>query len=51
MSLILTILAFYIAANMIMGNGPIWPAITAYWIVVTVKNALDVWEGYQDDDL
>ena len=41
--LILTIIAGYVAANLAAGNGPVWPAITAYWFVLTAKNAVDLW--------
>ena len=41
--LILMVVAGYVAANLAMGNGPVWPAITAYWAVLTAKNAVDLW--------
>ena len=41
--LILMMIAGYVAANLAMGNGPVWPAITAYWFVLTAKNAVDLW--------
>lgn len=40
---ILMVIAGYVWANLAMGNGPIWPAITMYWFVLTVKNAVDLW--------
>lgn len=43
MSIILTALACYIAINLILGNGPRWTAITWYWGMVTIKNAMDAW--------
>lgn len=41
--LILMMIAGYVAANLAVGNGPVWPAITAYWAVLTAKNAVDLW--------
>ena len=43
--LILMVIAGYVAANLAMGNGPVWPAITAYWFVLTAKNAADLWRA------
>jgi hypothetical protein len=43
--LILMVIAGYVAANLAAGNGPVWPAITAYWAVLTVKNAVDLWRA------
>lgn len=40
---ILMVIAGYVWANLAMGNGPVWPAITMYWFVLTVKNAVDLW--------
>lgn len=45
MVLILMVIAGYVAANLAMGNGPVWPAITAYWAVLTLKNAVDLWRA------
>ena len=42
---ILMIIAGYVWANLAMGNGPVWPAITAYWFVLTAKNAVDLWRA------
>lgn len=42
---ILMVIAGYVWANLAMGNGPIWPAITMYWFVLTVKNAVDLWRA------
>lgn len=42
---ILMVIAGYVSANLAMGNGPVWPAITAYWAVLTVKNAVDLWRA------
>lgn len=42
---ILMVIAGYVAANLAMGNGPVWPAITLYWAVLTVKNAVDLWRA------
>ena len=41
--LILMVIAGYVAANLAVGNGPVWPAITAYWFVLTAKKAVDLW--------
>ena len=41
--LLLMVIAGYVAANLAIGNGPVWPAITAYWFVLTAKNAVDLW--------
>jgi len=41
--LILMAIAGYVAANLAAGNGPVWPAITMYWFVLTLKNAVDLW--------
>lgn len=41
--LLLMVIAGYVAANLMIGNGPIWPAITLYWAVLTAKNAVDLW--------
>lgn len=43
--LLLMVIAGYVAANLAAGNGPVWPAITAYWFVLTVKNAVDLWRA------
>lgn len=43
--LILMVIAGYVAANLAAGNGPVWPAITAYWFVLTAKNAVDLWRA------
>lgn len=40
--------AGYIAANLILGRGQQWWAITVYWIVVTIKN---LWEIGGENDL
>ena len=43
--LILMMIAGYVSANLAAGNGPVWPAITAYWFVLTAKNAVDLWRA------
>ena len=43
--LILMMIAWYVAANLAAGNGPVWPAITMYWFVLTLKNAVDLWRA------
>ena len=43
--LLLMVIAGYVAANLAIGNGPVWPAITAYWFVLTAKNAVDLWRA------
>lgn len=43
--LILMMIAGYVSANLAAGNGPVWPAITAYWAVLTAKNAVDLWRA------
>ena len=42
---ILMVIAGYVWANLAMGNGPVWPAITMYWFVLTLKNAMDLWRA------
>ena len=41
MVILLMIISGYVAVNLLLGNGPRWPAITLYWVVLTIKNALD----------
>ena len=46
---LLMFLSFYVAVNLLLGNGARWFAITAYWIVLSVKNLIDVvMEEYND---
>lgn len=44
MEVALAIISGFIAGNLLAGNGPIWPAITLYWILVTVKLFGDIWK-------
>jgi len=39
------VIAGYVWANLAAGNGPVWPAITMYWVVLTLKNAVDLWRA------
>ena len=39
----LMLISGYVAANLVMGNGPVWWAISLYWVVLTVKNMVEVW--------
>ena len=41
MVILLMIISGYVAVNLMLGNGPRWNAITMYWVVLTIKNALD----------
>lgn len=40
--LILMLIAFYVAINLTIGNGPRWYAIGLYWWVLTMKNGVDL---------
>lgn len=41
-SIALAIVSAFIAGNLLIGNGPVWPAITLYWVIVTIKNFKDL---------
>ena len=38
----LAIVSAFIAGNLLIGNGPVWAAITLYWVIVTIKNFKDL---------
>ena len=42
MQIVLAVIAGYVAVNLLIGNGPRWNAITLYWVMVTIKNVLEV---------
>ena len=44
MSIILAIVAGYVAVNLLIGKGTDWNAITLYWCLVTVKYIGDIWK-------
>lgn len=48
MQIALMLIAGYVAANLVVGNGPKWEAITLYWLLLTVKNALEVKKNDSD---
>lgn len=41
-TILLALIAAIVAGGLLTGFGPIWPAITLYWVVVTVKNVHDI---------
>jgi hypothetical protein len=38
----LAIVSAFVAGNLIIGNGPVWPAITLYWVILAIKNFKDL---------
>lgn len=46
---ILFILSAGVAVNLVINHAPIWQLIAAYWITLTVKNAIDVAKVVDDD--
>ena len=38
---LLFLLSFVVALNLCLGKGPKWEYITAYWVTVAIKNAVD----------
>lgn len=42
-SIALLIISAFIAGNLLIGNGPVWPAIALYWLIVALKYLADLW--------